>query len=90
MGFTIKEGMVRIDCFCNTGKWYDTLEVDMSSYYNLSFIHDVVKYSLILSAGNDEFVDNWLAQGGYFVCLEPYHKYSHPVMLKSFTPEKDD
>lgn len=82
MGFTVNGSMVRVDRFKESGKWYDTLEVDMTSYYNLSFIHDAVRYSLILMAGNDEFVESWLNQGGFFVCLEPYHVNAHPVVLK--------
>lgn len=73
MGFTTKEGMVRVDRFKERGKWYDTHEVDMSKHYNADSIHDALEECLRR--------DGVSLDGFVFVCLEPYHKFSHPVML---------
>lgn len=74
MGFTTKEGMVRVDQFKPRGKWYQTLEVDMSKHYRASSIHEALKDCLLRDGHS---LEDWI-----YVCLEPYHEYSHPIMLK--------
>ena len=83
MGYTIHSSHVRVDRFKESGKWYDTLEVDMEDHYYDNIIQDALRRSINESYSHvNNFVDGWLAQGGSFVCLEPYHQNSHPVMLK--------
>lgn len=85
MGFTTNDGMVRVDRFKESGKWYDTIEIDMSEHYNDLSIFNALEESINEHTakhwGRDNFVIGWTNQGGSFVCLEPYHKHSHPVML---------
>ena len=84
MGYTTNDYHVRVDRFKESGKWYDTLEVDMENHY-----YDLDIYKALASSINESyshvnnFVDGWLAQGGSFVCLEPCHKNAFPIMLRN-------
>jgi ATP-dependent Lon protease len=81
MGYTTNESMVRVDRFKESGKWYDTLEVEMvDEYYDHWNIFEAVEKSIDAKYGVG-YVMAWTNQGGSFVCLEPCHKHSHPVML---------
>lgn len=89
MNYSENPGMVRIDRFKDTGKWYDTYAINMSGYWHVIIdnkwnrIHNALKSAI---ADDERFgpywVDKWLAQGGFIVCLEPYHEHSHPIILK--------
>lgn len=78
-------GMVRFDRFKASGKWYDTYELNMYGSYSVG----PTPYEAIREAfANSErfgtqWVENWLAQGHFIVCLEPYHESSHPICLKN-------
>lgn len=74
MGFHVSDSCVRVDRFKPRGKWYDTFSIDMEEHYNDNDLHDAVQ-KCIEKEGYK--MDDWI-----FVCLEPYHKHSHPVMLK--------
>lgn len=75
MGYSMNDGVVRADRFKPSGKWYDSIALDMSRHYNAVLIHNAV-----LNAMEDQGVK--LEPGWSIVVLEPYHKHSHPVMLK--------
>lgn len=88
MGYSSSESRVRVDIFKSSGKWYSTASVDMNLSYK-GLIHDCV-----LEACENEFKNpngqwgltvsprDWLRNnGGYLVCIEPYHEHSHPVMI---------
>lgn len=66
---------VRADLFKDSGKWYTTVELNMGPYYDEPLIHDAVRRAYV-----DNISPNM--SGMTVVVLEPYHKHSHPVMLK--------
>lgn len=77
MGYDVNDNMVRVDRFKPRGKWYDTLAVDMAPHYRNPDLHDAVRLA-IQDKYPDMKIGSWT-----FVCLEPYHQNSHPVMLKA-------
>jgi len=81
MGFSIHDSHVRVDRFKESGKWYDTLEVDMSGVWDHWNIAEALTIAIDEAFGGN-YVAGWIAQGGSFVCLEPSHKHAHPVMLR--------
>lgn len=76
MGYTDDPTMVRVDIFKNSGKWYTTLAIEWLYYSSDNqLIHDIFRESLKKHLGNK-------FSGMTAVCLEPYHEYSHPLMIK--------
>ena len=84
MGYTTNSSHVRVDRFKESGKWYDTLEINMENHYDDLNIYKALRDSINETMQFENYVQRWLSQGGSFVCLEPYHQHSHPVMLKEF------
>jgi hypothetical protein len=83
MGYTEKDSSVRIDRFKDGGKWYDTFAVDMEPFWDSLTPVDGVRYAIAAHPDwSAEYVQDCLDRGFTFVCLEPYHKYAYPVMLK--------
>ncbi len=74
MGYSIDEGVVRADRFKPSGKWYDSIALNMSGHYTTSLIHDAVR--LAAEAQGVKLETNWM-----LVVLEPYHQYSHPIII---------
>lgn len=78
--YSVTPGMVRVDFFKESGKWYMTEDLDMSDFWDYGI-------------GPGEAVEQALEAKGrnlkHFtrVVLEPYHKLAYPVMLKA---ENDD
>lgn len=69
-------GMVRVDFFKESGKWYMTESINMSAFYNHGIIpHDAVEAALEAEGRNLKHFTR--------VVLEPYHKAAYPVMLKA-------
>ena len=67
-------GMVRVDYFKASGKWYMTEAVDMSNYWDGSlFIHDAVRLAL-------QHEGLWKPHFT-MVILEPYHENAYPIMF---------
>lgn len=73
--YSSNPGSVRVDFFKESGKWYATEAVDMGPYYNMDFLHDA--FARALWTHLEGRLDGMLA-----VCLQPYHKHSHPIMLR--------
>jgi hypothetical protein len=71
--FSINPGMVRVDYFKDSGKWYMTEEHDMSGHWDDAFVQDAVRRTL-KEAGR------WLPHFT-MVVLEPYHRSAFPVMF---------
>lgn len=77
MHYSNNPGKVRVDYFKPSGKWYETLEVDMTGYYDAWNVREAVRLAVTHQYESFSF-DDWTV-----VCLEPYHKFSHPVMFKA-------
>jgi hypothetical protein len=67
--------MCRVDFFKPSGKWYDSDAICFEGLYDEPLIHDAFRKALA-NAGLLNRV------GFTAVCLEPYHKYAHPIMLR--------
>lgn len=76
MGYHEEDSRVRIDIFKPSGKWSQSLAIDMGTHYNSNDIHQSVLTLTELALGGP------LSLNYYIVCLEPYHKFSHPVLIK--------
>lgn len=76
MGYSVSDGQVRVDIFKPSGKWDHSVAVDMDAFYNFGAVHDAVEQAF-RNSGYTMWADNT------YVCLEPYHKHAHPVMLKN-------
>lgn len=73
MGYHVDDGMVRVDRFKSSGKWYDSHAIDMRRYYSDVLIHDAVARAILDADISTE--------GFFFVCLNPYHEHSHPITV---------
>lgn len=80
MGYTIDSGMVRVDYFKPSGKWYMTEAIDMSPWYDYSDIYVAVERALDNS--RPERNSGWWSQFTVVV-LKPYHKNAYPIMIVS-------
>lgn len=71
-------GMVRVEYFKPSGKWYMTEAIDMSAHWDDAYVWDAVKASL-----DDSRPDKSPGWWKHFtvVCLEPYHKSAYPQMF---------
>lgn len=77
MGYCETDSVVRVDRFKERGKWYDTFAIDMAEEYHATSIHEGLRRCLAKRGIS--------TQGYIFVCLEPYHEHSHPVMIKGMS-----
>lgn len=75
MGYAVSDSVVRADRFKPSGKWYDSIALEMGSQFEISSIHDAINAAL-------ERQGVTLGKGWSLVVLEPYHKHSHPIMLR--------
>lgn len=76
MNYSNDESMVRVDFFKPSGKWYTTEAIKWTGGYKGVCIHTALSQSL-----RDALGDRLSEMDA--VCLEPYHEYSHPVMIKN-------
>ena len=83
MGYTTNPSKVRVDIFKSSGKWYETVELDMNKGWDkTTILHDQFKKAWIEQYPHRPTVDNRLDSDGWFlVCLEPYHENSHPIVV---------
>lgn len=77
MGYSESDSDVRMSLFKPSGKWSRDAAVNMGGVYHEPLIHDAVAKAWL--AAHDGMPP---AEGWTIVCLEPYHKHAHPVMLK--------
>ena len=87
MAFTTNDGRVRVDFFKPSGKWYGTASVDMSAHYK-GLIQECFREACVIEAaradgewGHTFTPQEWVADGGTIVCLEPYHEHPFPQMI---------
>lgn len=72
--YSDKPYMVRVDIFKPSGKWYETISVSMKDKYHTADLHEALRSAILVRR---TIADNWL-----YVCLDPYHKHSHPIILR--------
>ena len=73
MGYSVSDSIVRMDIFKRSGKWAESVAVDMASAYQDEDIHTAVLNCYMAQDGR--------YKGCTLVCLKPYHKFSHPIMV---------
>lgn len=86
MGYTVNESMVRVDIFKPSGKWYESIAIDMNEFYNEPIIHDALKKALAKGDTNDR---KWETIDGsertltskFAICLHPYHENAFPICV---------
>lgn len=92
MHYSEKPGMVRVDFFKESGKWYTTEAMDMNDWYNKGYpptperatelphtavaVRRCLLAHLTPNAGSEPI----RYSGMRYVVLEPYHVNAHPVM----------
>ena len=73
----------RVDFFKESGKWYTTEAVVFNEDWKSgpdNLIHDCFRRAL-----QEHFKDQPdRLKGMIAICLEPYHEYSHPLMLRDW------
>lgn len=74
--YSANDGSVQVSVFKPSGKWYTDIAVDMTGVFNHPSIHDGLE-QVMRFQGHSSYVDNYIC-----VCLNPYHRHSHPIMLK--------
>ena len=79
---------VRVDFFKPSGKWYTTEEMiwpdnlymckieQLDGSTKINLLHDAFKEALNQHLKRPRLYDMWV------ICLEPYHEYSYPIMMK--------
>jgi len=67
--------MVRVGFFRESGKWYSTEAVSMEGHYKIQGPKEA------LAAALQKHL-NGRHSGMTAVCLEPYHEFSYPVIVK--------
>lgn len=83
MGYAVEEDIVRVDMFKDTGKWYESIAVKwIEGGYDSVSIHESLRASLFRELKEDSGPPR--LSGMTAVCLEPYHKHSHPIMLRNW------
>lgn len=71
------EGMVRVEFFRLSGKWYMTEAWNMNDFYNHKITpSDAVRAMLFSSSRGQELMRQFIV-----VVLDPYHKLAYPVLL---------
>ena len=73
MNYSDSPGMVRVDYFKPSGKWYMTEAHDMSEFYNEGSVYTAVEKTLVRDGRYLRHFD--------IVVLEPYHFQAFPVMI---------
>lgn len=73
------EDSVRVDIWKESGKWYTTLELKWDRYLvkeggTRELMHDTFKRCL-----REQHENCYI--GMTATCLDPYHEYSHPLMI---------
>ena len=87
MGYTEDHSMVRVDFFGKSGKWYCTEAVKWTGAYYGTTSHGLATSDEIQTP-HDAFVTSLKNHLGdrlhsmIAVCLEPYHEFSYPLMVK--------
>lgn len=94
--YSENEGSVRVDFFKDSGKWHETVAVDMRSFYcgrretagdrPIYLLPDAVIEALRADLTMRRADGTLRYAGCWAVCLDPYHEFSHPQMFR--VPER--
>ena len=85
MNYSDKPEMCRVDFWRESGKWYTTEAVE---WIGNGFAEDAPRIHEQFEASlREHFGNNPRLVGMRATCLEPYHKYEHPIslMVKDWT-----
>ena len=84
MGYIDKPEMVRVDFFRPSGKWYTTEAVEWLYYGNEPNLPENYLIVEIFHASLRKHFEKTPGRliGMVAVCLEPYYKHAHPVMIR--------
>lgn len=88
MGYSDDPSMVRVDFFKPSGKWYCTEAVKWTGKYfgkyekGIEIREDVQLPLDAFATSLCNHLDNRLSEMTA-ICLEPYHEFSYPLMLKN-------
>jgi len=74
MGYSVDNTIVRVDFFRPGGKWYESVAVKWTGGYD-----NVDMKEAFIKSLKDTL--HGRLSGMTAVCLEPCHRYSHPIML---------
>ena len=55
MGYAVSDSIVRVDQFKPTGKWYQTLAIEMTGLYDSESPHFAVRSALVVAGHNIDF-----------------------------------
>ena len=83
--------LVRVDRFRASGKWYDTWQIDMRLWFEHPDLVHAVKmcweeaYLKAFGVKSTPMTSTitGLNVGWVLVCMDPYHRNSHPILLRS-------
>lgn len=81
MGFTTDPSCVRVDFFKESGKWYTTESVRIIGYFKPSS-HGALIEALNEHLSMPEEPRRLRYSGMSAVCIEMYHQYSVPLMVR--------
>lgn len=77
MGYTTNESSVRVDIFKSTGKWEQSIAIDMNNVYFKPLANEALKEALRIN----KFRPCEKSESARIVvCLDPYHENSHPLI----------
>ena len=76
MHYSNKSTDCRLDTFKPSGKWYDTLTLDMSNSPYKGLLRDDIKKAI-----KEQYPHLFRESGWMIVCLEPHHENSHPICI---------
>lgn len=81
MGYSKNNAHVRADIFKPSGKWYQTVMLDMSGQYWEADIYAAIRNAM--TSSKIKLEPNWI-----MIVLEPNHYNKHPVMLHGFETDE--
>jgi two-component SAPR family response regulator len=81
MHYSERPGHVRVDFFKESGKWSQTMQIDMTDYYNRPLLSEAVAEAIERQLGRKCIPLRIQSSGAFAICLKPYHVNAHPVVL---------
>lgn len=82
MGFSLNPEVVEGNLFNEDGKWKYQVALNYKGLYNHFEPIDATRLAWSNSVGSSGVTLEHIPKGWFLVVLEPYHIYSHPVMIR--------